>query len=77
MTLKAKILSGNLAVADNVTIEINQKSADSWSGWIQTLATLEIGSQYRVELSDGRSGMVRIQSADENKYPFNGVGLLK
>ncbi len=77
MTLKAKVKSDNLAVADNVAIEINQNGADRWSGWIQTLATLQIASQYRIELSDGRSGMVRIQSAEENKYPFVGVGALK
>lgn len=77
MTLKAKVKSDNLAVADNVTIEIDQKGADKWSGSIQTLATLEIGTQYRVELNDGRCGNVRIQSAEENRYPFIGVGTLK
>lgn len=77
MTFKAKVLSGNLAVADNVTIEIDQKAADSWKGWIQTLATLEEQNQYQIELNDGRRGTVRIQSVQENKYPFTGVGPLK
>jgi hypothetical protein len=71
------VLSGNLAVADNVTVEIDQKGPDSWKGWIQTLATLEMSSQYQVELNDGRRGTVRIQSVEENKYPFTGVGPLK
>ncbi len=77
MTFKAKVLSGNLVVADNVTIEIDQKNADNWKGWIQTLATLEEQSQYQIELNDGRHGTVRIQSVEENKFPFNGVGPLK
>jgi hypothetical protein len=76
VTFKAKVLSGNLVVADNVAIEIDQKSADNWKGWIQTLATLEEQSQYQVELNDGRRGTVRIQSVQENKYPFTGVGPL-
>jgi hypothetical protein len=77
VTFKAKVLSGNLAVADNVTIEVEQKGAENWKGWIQTLATLEMSSQYQVELNDGRRGTVRIQSVEENKYPFTGVGPLK
>lgn len=77
MTFKARVLSDNLAVADNVTVEIDQRNPDTWKGCIQTLASLEVGSQYRLLLDDGRSGLIRIQSTQDNGFVFASNSALK
>jgi hypothetical protein len=77
VTFKAKVLCDNLALCDNVTVEIEQRNADNWKGSIQTLASLEVGSQYRLQLDDGRSGIIRIQSTKENGFVFASNSALK
>lgn len=77
MTFKARVLSDNLALCDGVTVEIEQRNSDTWNGWIQTLASLEVGSQYIMQLDDGRSGTIRIKSHAENKFLFASNSALK
>src|SRR5262245_1178360 len=77
VTFKAKVLCENLALCDNVTVEIEQRNPDNWKGSIQTLASLEVGSQYRLLLDDGRAGLIRIQATQENGFTFASNSALK
>jgi hypothetical protein len=64
----AKIFSGTKLVADGITIQIDERNPEiapsTWNGWFRAPTSTGItAGEYRVELSDGRSGNIRVSSA--------------
>lgn len=87
MNIQGKIFDGEKLILDDVGLTLNFKPATNtahsvWNGsfYTKSYLVLDLQKEYRLELSDGRSGQIFIeapeQSGDRYFVAFMGTGAL-